>query len=86
MVKVAQVEHSGVVGQIDGVHVPGHLLAIGNAMEVAHAGVLGTESAAGADIARIRGSEFLGEYGLSLRWLDIDLEEERKKASSTTRC
>jgi len=75
VVKVAQVEDSRVVRQIDGVHIPSHLLAIGNAVEIAHAGVLGTESPTGTHISGIGGSEFLGEYGLPLRWLYINLKE-----------
>lgn len=69
--------------QVDGVHIPGHLLAIGDAMEVAHAGILGTETPTGAHIARIGGSEFLGEYGLPLRRLYIDLKEAKMRKQFT---
>jgi len=83
VVKVAQVENSRVVGQVDGVHIPGHLLAIRNPMEIAHAGVLGTESPTRTHISRIGGSEFLGKYGLPLRRLYINLKEGRNRKTSS---
>lgn len=53
MIEIAQVEQSCVVRQVDGVHIPGNLLAIRHAMKVAHAGILGTEAPTGSHIARI---------------------------------
>lgn len=83
MIEITQIEQPCIVGQVNRVHIPGDLLAVGHPMEVAHAGILSAEAAAGTNIARIRGTKFLWEYCLPLWRLYVDLERESERVISS---
>ena len=55
MLKVGECELPGVVGEVDGVHVPGDLLSVGHVVVVAVAGVLRGEATTGPHVFEVQG-------------------------------
>lgn len=73
-----QVEFPGVMGEVDSVHVPGHLLPVGQRMVVTHTHVLRGEASARPHVPRPpqRGPLQLIQLLHPLRWLDVNLADD----------